>query len=261
MRACLRALSCRRTSSGVSSANDANAPPRAFVLVRLRLTPSRAFSPSLMAAIGARFWPPAPGGGQGRSAVPFVLALFSPRGKTEAIGRLSADRLLFRTPFFSSAPPCFFLFCGTSRAVMSAASSSAARCIPVMSRVSTRVPYLSFSAAAFFFPPIVSFALLFRFSNSPHSNLSCSPSFYTLQPLICIFLSFPSPLSPSILFTVFCLQLLASPSPLYLLLLHFFPSFAPLLSVRYPIPAEMSSSFLLNICTAFDPTPVSLNMW
>lgn len=66
------------------------------------------------------------------------------------------------------------------------------------------------------------------------------------------------PLSSSILSTVFSLQLLVSPS-LYLPLL-LFSSFLPLLSVRYPIPAEISPSFLLNICKAFDPTPVIFNV-
>lgn len=109
--------------------------------------------------------------------------------------------------------------------------SSAARRIPVMSRLSSGVPHTSFSAAAPHPhpspPPPLSALLCFSdSSNSPHSNLSCSSSFYTLQPLICIFLSSASPLSSSILFTVFSPQLLGSPSPLYLPLLPFFPPVA-----------------------------------
>lgn len=111
-----------------------------------------------------------------------------------------------------------------------------------------------------FFSLIVSFALLFRFFFSPRSNLSCSFSFYTPQPLICIFLFFL--FTPVSLYSLYCLQPAAprSPSPLYLLLLHFPLSFLPLLSARYPIPAEMAPTVLLNICSAFDPTPVIFNM-
>lgn len=116
--AVLRAPSCRRTS-GLSTANDANVPPRVFVLVRSPLTPSRAWSLSLMAAMGAKFWPPASGGGQQGSS----FRSWSSSSLSSCFCLVKNGCHLpplcgssFRTPFF-----CGFHF----GAVMSAAPSSA----------------------------------------------------------------------------------------------------------------------------------------
>lgn len=86
--------------------------------------------------------------------------------------------------------------------------------------------HTSFNGGRIFSPSHCRLCSAFQiFFFSPRSNLSCSFSFYTPQPLICIFLFFL--FTPVFLYSLYCLQPAAprSPSLLYLLLLHFPPLF------------------------------------
>lgn len=155
----VRSPSCRRTSG--SSANDANVPPSFFLLLFFSLgliaadllsgliTPpcwllsELSFGPRRLAEAsrGAALCPPAS-----------VFWKRKKRKKAEKQPRCHRPPLCgsssFRTPFFSSAPlrVSHFLACDVC-----SPPSSAARRIPVMSRLSTGVPHTSFSAAA---PPL-----------------------------------------------------------------------------------------------------------
>lgn len=93
---------------------------------------------------------------------------------------------------------------GTNCAVMSAASSSAL--VATMRRLHAAFqscplpPDFIRRSCIFFYCQLCS---AFQILLSLHSNLSCSPSFYTLQPLICIFLL---RVTPVFLYSLYCLQ-------------------------------------------------------
>lgn len=121
----------------------------------------------------------------------------------------------FQNTFLSfCASPCFSFSAEQTSAVMSAGSVRRLHSCPASCFHWSSAHFIQRSRILC--SPLSALLGFSHFSNSPHSNLSCSSSFYTLQPLICIFLFFASPLSSSILFTVFSLQLLA-PFLLYLL--------------------------------------------